>query len=637
MSSPVSDPAKSPVSSESQPLSIPRPQPDYRSAQANNTASGALRRRLLLLVVAFLFISGTRILRFDQHEMDSDEIWSIWQTLGNPAQIVQWTPYDWTPTYYLFLGVWRGIVGIQPFALYALPFLQFLITEALLYRLARRLFNEPAAWLAVISFAALGFNFHLSVLIRAYGTILTLMVLSTWLAVRYFEHPDRKRGLLLAVPLSLMAYLHLTSIFGIGMLGLFSLILYPRKVRSWLWPGGAVIAASLPLLVWPKATGAVQTAAATLSVYSNPEWVNTILRKLIEICEDFPGYNLSMWAALLVFAGVLIVLARQKFRLAAALFLWLSAPAFLVLVAPVFGAFNTRHMAWVSIGLALWLGWGFSYLSAQAHLAVVSVLALGMLGSIPLNTPDRIPTTSVLRQMGQRAQWGDVAYINPHGLDVNGEEWEYYTQVYFPQGLTFVTNPAGHQRVWYIFDPLNTQSRDFEMAVQRGHVSMETIGTSGIVARLYEAPPDPQGVAFDNGMRFHGVEVADARGPIPAFHAGDPVHLRLWWSIDRPQALDYSVGTYVIDSSGLFAQSDSAPQVKDGPAETSRWVVGQYYIEDRTIAMPYPLKQNSLTIYLSVYFWQDQKRLTAPGVNKDNLLPVQPILLRHYTVYGSHS
>ena len=46
----------------------------------------------LLLVVA-----ASRIPRLNGMEMNIDEVWSIWQTLGTPRQVLAWVPYDWPP------------------------------------------------------------------------------------------------------------------------------------------------------------------------------------------------------------------------------------------------------------------------------------------------------------------------------------------------------------------------------------------------------------------------------------------------------------------------------------------------------------------------------------------------------------
>src|SRR5690606_4825880 len=63
--------------------------------------TGSLRRshqfnkRLVMLVVALLLIAAARTMRLTTFEMHHDEVWSVWQTFGTPAQIIDWTPFDW--------------------------------------------------------------------------------------------------------------------------------------------------------------------------------------------------------------------------------------------------------------------------------------------------------------------------------------------------------------------------------------------------------------------------------------------------------------------------------------------------------------------------------------------------------------
>src|SRR5258708_5075673 len=77
------------------------------------------RKRLFLaaFVILCLLIVFSRICRLSTLEMDPDEIWSVWQTFGTPAQIIAWTPYDWPPLSYLLIGAWRSVAGINPFAI----------------------------------------------------------------------------------------------------------------------------------------------------------------------------------------------------------------------------------------------------------------------------------------------------------------------------------------------------------------------------------------------------------------------------------------------------------------------------------------------------------------------------------------
>src|SRR5258707_3563735 len=113
-------------------------------------------RSLILLTGLLLLIAASRIPRLRTLPMDEDEVWTAWQTLGTPAQIVSWTPYHWSPTSYLIFGAWNWLSGINPLTMRLLPIFVFLISIALLYRIVRRLFDEPAALLTVTACAALG-------------------------------------------------------------------------------------------------------------------------------------------------------------------------------------------------------------------------------------------------------------------------------------------------------------------------------------------------------------------------------------------------------------------------------------------------------------------------------------------------
>ncbi len=46
------------------------------------------RRHLLIVTVLLLIVAASRILRLNGLEMDIDEVWSIWQTLGTPRQVL---------------------------------------------------------------------------------------------------------------------------------------------------------------------------------------------------------------------------------------------------------------------------------------------------------------------------------------------------------------------------------------------------------------------------------------------------------------------------------------------------------------------------------------------------------------------
>src|SRR5579859_1188502 len=105
----------------------------------NVSVSRFIKSRHWVIVIALVLaiIAASRIINLLSFEMDVDETWSIWQTFGTPAQIVQWTPYNWSPAYYLFVGAWKELVGLHPFVLRYSSVLFFLIGLAFLYSAMR--------------------------------------------------------------------------------------------------------------------------------------------------------------------------------------------------------------------------------------------------------------------------------------------------------------------------------------------------------------------------------------------------------------------------------------------------------------------------------------------------------------------
>src|SRR5258707_10198937 len=112
---------------------------------------------LAILTSIFIVIFISRLVRLPTLEMDRDEIWSIWQTFGTPAQVLQWTPPDWTPGWFLLVSMWQHLVGISPLIVRLLVVFIFLITSALLYRVPRDIATESAAIIEVMACAVINY------------------------------------------------------------------------------------------------------------------------------------------------------------------------------------------------------------------------------------------------------------------------------------------------------------------------------------------------------------------------------------------------------------------------------------------------------------------------------------------------
>jgi 4-amino-4-deoxy-L-arabinose transferase-like glycosyltransferase len=204
---------------------------------------------LAILIGLLLLIFAGRTGRLNTLNMDEDEVWSVWQTFGSPADIINWTPSDWSPLYYLIVGLWKGLVGIHPFALRILSVLPFTLAMAVLYRFTRRVYSAPAGIIAVAACAAMGYAIHISTSLRAYGILFCVTILAWWLAIRYFTRPTLVRALPLALCLGVMVYLHISSLFAIIILGLYTLIIYRRESLRWWLPGGMVLVLILPIII----------------------------------------------------------------------------------------------------------------------------------------------------------------------------------------------------------------------------------------------------------------------------------------------------------------------------------------------------------------------------------------------------
>ncbi|MCC7207008.1 MAG: glycosyltransferase family 39 protein [Anaerolineae bacterium] len=594
-----------------------------------------VRVPLALLVGILLVIFASRVARLPTLNMEKDEAWSTWITLGSVQQTLDWVGYDWPVGFFLQLHAWRALTGITPFGLRILIVLTMLVGAALVFRLARRLFGVQAGLLAMLAFGAFGYILFISTIVRGYMLNVALFVLALLLAKRYFDRPHWRRALWVALTFAAMIYVHTTAVFAIGMVGLYTLIAYPGLrmwIARWILPGLVTAILCAPeianrLYVY----GVKRDIVDRFFPYAPPG------ERLANHYLDYFGQQPALWAALFLIAALLIVERFRIERRVVALAVWMLMPVALMPITANIDAFNARHLAWVMVGFALWIGWGLAQLPRAAKIGMAVVLAALMFDHIPLNeryeTVPRIPFVTSFSTLQHEWRNGDAIVRD---LDCRGcppidmEEWDYFTRAYFPNGLTFIDaaqaavsadSPVAYRRVWYVAYEGN-EAPDALAAVANGRAVSREFGEESFFWRLYEAPPDPLGVLFENGMRFHGAEILNDANLSLVWREGDTVRLRLWWSADAPVALDYSVGAYSWsdERGGVMSQVDGPPMLLNGPPETSRWQPGQMYIEERELELPYPLATGAYGIRLAVYQWWDGVRIPAPGTDENTML-----------------
>ncbi len=576
----------------------------------------------MLIALLLLLIAASRAMRLNVNfnEVTVDEVWSVWQTLGSPNDIIRWTPYDWTPLYYLGLGAWRGLVGIHPVVLRWLSLLCFVIGAAAMIRVAQRLKASPL--ITMLAFAVPNYLIFMSVELRGYVFLLALYPLAIWFALRYLAVPHWRRMLPLVLAMTAMIYTSLTSMMALPMMGLFTLFLYPRRLWRWFMPVIATIILCIPEIL-NKAELIVNRTRATFTIDLPP-----VIEALAAIYRTWASDLVVGWIILL---GIALFFIRRDTRkaLIAGLLMWGTFPIILYVTNGQIGFFNQRYAWWVMVGLALLIGVGSAHSPRWLRQMVVAALTLCLF--IPLSIePYQILTTRLgwaFQWLETRVQPGDVILLDPQCNCGDLEIFDYYSQVYLAQRAQFVQAPRVYRRVWYITGAAGA-TPDVLAQVQQGRRADVFFGPPEGLFRLYEAPPNAEGILFANGMRFHGIDVLSST-VLPLYHEGDTVRFRLWWSVDQQVPLDYSVSILLSNPTGTpIVQQDSAPQIMsalDLPHETSQWIINQFYIEERTLQLPDTLGRAVYPLVMAVYWYGDQVRLNAPGISAEGFLHLADI------------
>ncbi len=505
----------------------------------------------LAIVTAVLLIdAASRSLHIASLTMNWDEVWSIWQTFGSPADIIRWTPTDWPPLYFLFVGAWQAYAGIQPLALRVSSLLAAMLGAAFTYRAGRRLGGERVGLFAALIYGALGFSIFLTLLVRAYTFLLALTPLIIWLTIRYFDHPSIRRGLVLAAACVALWFLHYTAAFVFLLIGLITLIKYGCAIWRWWLPGG-IVALVVVITVLSKSD-----IFATRTGYNATIPLPPLPQALAQVYGAFTYPAALIWLALFGVAGALLVRARR--RQAVSFLIWLAGPVAVYFLNSRLGLFqDVRYLWWAVFGLIFWLALGLALLPRRAIQLGAGVVIAGV-ALMPFQINDFqaseyrtfAPIDTEFAQLQQVLQPGDVVLLDPNCGCAPDEVWDYYMKIYFPNGLPFVKSAAGYRRVWYVsVDWLDDPAT--KASVEQGRVAEKYFGPPNFLIRLYEAPPDPVGILYPNGMRFHGAEIERTSTPDgPIYHEGETVTVRFWWSVDHPVALDYSLLLYVAGSSG---------------------------------------------------------------------------------------
>lgn len=596
--------------------------------------------QLFWAILILLLIAYSRFMLLADLFFDQDEVWSVWLATASLDEILGRNPFDSPPGFYILLAAWHFFAGMTPYAMRVFMILLFMLNNAFLFVLTGRLFkNYNAGYLSMLAYSDSGYIIYLSILLRPYLPVMMLFPLALYLTDCYFDKPDMRRGILLGIAIATMWYINLSVIFAYLIMGLYSLFKDWRSLWRWTLPGIVAFVVALPEL-WTKFSTVFERTSQTFDTNLPP-----LPLALYERYLDYFGAYAIIWMIIL-FVAILLILINKKSQKSHLIWLliWIIGGPILLYVTHSRTNFFmfARYGWWIAPGFALLIAYGLFTLNQKSQFVAGVGLAILLFLPQPIadykeSIPDFETSFEWLQQVYVS---GDAVIIDPNCQCNRPEVWDYYERVYFPNGLNITREENdSQQRIWY-FRTIDHEDTTLFDNIQESRLAGIFSGSPGFFLQLYTAPPDIEGILFENGLRFHGYEVSnnDTFQPDNAIinkAEGENLRLRLWWSIDETIEQDYSVGIQVWSERwGVFAQDDQSPHpiflqpnlydYGKPPGTMSTWETDSYYVEERAIFLPYEtrLRRTQFTVFMTVYQWWDGTRVAADETNEDDLLPL---------------
>lgn len=605
------------------------------------------------MVALLLLIVYSRAVWLTDLNLTIDEVRSAMRSAGDLNQLVTWQPDDWPPLHNVLLGLWRNLVGDHPVILRLSSIFFFLPSIPIAYQLGQRLTkNEQVGWSLAITYAAMGFTVYLSTHLRPYALSLTLFPLVIWLTDVYFGSERKSKirktleAMLLAIGINALFYTTYTALFPFAFIGLYTLLIYGRKIWQWWLPVALSFILVLPELIRKITTDTL--SGQQFQIFDTTPNIS-LLRVAEIIYGEFFGLNATIWYILVAVALVGLVW-KQRHR--ANFLIWLGI-GFVIgvlfvyfFLTPVATSNAGRYVWWNLFMVALFIGVGLGSLPRRVWLTANLIMVVLMFQAVNWETyPQKLEGhEDNFIWLNENIQHGDVVFIDPNFCweeCFHFDKMVYYADALLDHPMRVIDNPEGYERVWYFHEAAKTDP-SAENQIIEGRINSIFIGPAEFVIQLFEAPPDPAGILFDNGLRFHGIQWLDTDNhPLPdtnLLRENDTVKVQLWWSTENTQDDAYSVSLQMLDDTGeLLAQSDETPQAihlnpiqtAPLPEDMTGWEVGQLYIEERELALSALPKGKFLApVQLIVYQWWDGERVASEQTNDNGELSLgtMPVL-----------
>lgn len=132
----------------------------------------------------------------------------------------------------------------------------------------------------------------------------------------------------------------------------------------------------------------------------------------------------------------------------------------------------------------------------------------------------------------------------------------------------------------------------------------------------------PHKAELDDGISLNGYSISSEK-----FEANEPIHVRLYWLVNRPPTTDYTLFFHLVHDDGngsleRLAVYDRPPG--NGSCPTSEWLPGEMVIDEVRMVLPASVPPGDLYVSLGLYIPSNGTRLSVAG-SADNQVLIGPL------------
>lgn len=626
-------------------------------------------RHLSILVLILLLAAATRITYVGSWPVWTDEGWSIWATDDARLDtVLDNLAHDrHPPLYFAALWGWRSLAGDSPLALRYLSIAAGILTVAVAYRIGTGVFGRRAGKYAALLLAVLPIAVYYSQEVRHYGAFILFVMLSWLFFLRFLRYPTFGIWLGYIVSLTLAFYtlyfavLPLAVQVIVGLVWRFNKDSRLHNKPKW-WLVAAWVVTGILYLPWLWVIATIQFPTLTTGIGNLPGTYAATLANIPALGELLLG---TQWALLLGLGalavwGVYNTPTHPEFRrdgihavrLPQQWAVVLGGVGLLVamfILSYRFNLLSGRTLVFLVPMLVVVCGYGASLLDTSNDISTVGEglrpsrsvplsakragLLLGAWVLVTLATPTviqpRIDSDTAAGIVAQDYAAGDLIVLET-GWDDNAFAYQLRRVLPEAEIVRTITRadiysdqkdllPAlmpqldSHRRVWVvqwlqapqIMNALEAGSAGYQPVIRRelpvNADYRQRFGDSVIQMVLYEKPLlDVRSWQFGDLFTLR-----DALAPTQA-RAGERLPIDLWWSVAEPPTLDYSVGVFLLDSSGAVrVDHNGAPSDKP----TTQWTTDGLYFDRHTLTLPPDLPAGRYSLVVKVYWYGDNEAL----------------------------